>query len=355
MLKAKRRPDVKSNIYYVNGTFHYQGNTKYIKNISTKTDKIGEANKFIYELIERLKQDINCTKTYKFKGIATEKKQDTDKPPSIKTINLIDKVVTYLGEYDVRHITNKLIKEKAFECYPMEEHLKNSAYSDLSESEKKQKSARFNTINRSFICPASLVINYANQLGKSHKMVISRLKLIERDPIYFTPEEVDRCMKTTSMFQIKLLMMFCIYTGARLQEALNCKWEHINFDNDEIKLWEGKGDKSRTVTIHKNLKEWLNKVNDRGRYVFIWRKAWSNKKDGEGLYFNWRDMLRQADISFEKTPHKCRHTFATWLRAYAGCDTEDLKDIGGWKNSKSVAVYSHIMPQTMPKKINLLP
>ena len=253
MLKARRRPDVKSNIYYINGTFNYEGQTKVIKNISAKTDKLGEANKFIYHLIERLKKDINCTKSYKFKGIAEEKKQDVDKPPSIKTIKLIDKVVTYLGSYDVRNITNKLIKEKAFECYPMEEHLKNSAYSDLSESEKKQKSARFNTINRSFICPASLVINYANQLGKSHKMVISRLKLIERDPIYFTPEEVDRCMKTTSMFQIKLLMMFCIYTGARLQEALNCKWEHINFDNDEIKLWEGKGDKSKTVTIHKNL------------------------------------------------------------------------------------------------------
>ena len=272
MLKAKRRSDVKSDIYYINGTFNYEGNTKYIKNISAKTDKLGEANKFIYQLIERLKQDINCTKSYKFKGIAEEKKQDADNPPSIKTINLIDKVVTYLGSYDIRHVTNKLIKEKAFECYPMENYLKNSAYSDLSESEKKQKSARFNSINRCFISPVSLVVNYANQLGKSNKMVIPRLKIIERDPIFFTPEEVDKCMKTTSMFQIKLLMMFCIYTGARLQEALNCEWENINFNSDEIRLWEGKGDKSRTVTMHKNLKEWLNKVNDRGEKPGVIKK-----------------------------------------------------------------------------------
>ena len=94
MLKARRRPDVKSNIYYINGTFNYEGQTKVIKNISAKTDKLGEANKFIYHLIERLKKDINCTKSYKFKGIAEEKKQDVDKPPSIKTIKLIDKVVT---------------------------------------------------------------------------------------------------------------------------------------------------------------------------------------------------------------------------------------------------------------------
>ena len=62
MLKARRRPDVKSNIYYINGTFNYEGQTKVIKNISAKTDKLGEANKFIYHLIERLKKDINCTK-----------------------------------------------------------------------------------------------------------------------------------------------------------------------------------------------------------------------------------------------------------------------------------------------------
>ena len=56
-----------------------------------------------------------------------------------------------------------------------------------------------------------------------------------------------------------------------------------------------------------------------------------------------------------ETPHKCRHTFATWLRKYSACDIQDLKDIGGWKDEKSVKVYSHIMPDTMPKKINLLP
>jgi integrase len=355
MLKARRRPDVKSNIYYINGTFNYEGQTKVIKNISAKTDKLGEANKFIYRLIEQLKQDINFTKTFKFKDIAEIKKQDTDNPPSLKTIRLIDKVVTYLGEYDVRNITNQLIKEKAFECYPLEDYLKQSAYSDLNENDKKRKSARLNTINRSFICPTSLIINYANQQKMCNKMVIPRMQLIKRDPIFFTVKEVEKCLQTSTLFQIKLLLVFLIYTGARLQEALNTKWEDIDLNKPEIKLWESKGDKSRTVTIHKNLLEWLKKVNDRGRYIFIWRKAWDNKKDGEGLYFNWRDMLRQADISFEKTPHKCRHTFATWLRAYAGCDTEDLKDIGGWKDSKSVAVYSHIMPQTMPKKINLLP
>lgn len=355
MLKVKRRKDVKNDNYYIFGTFYYEDQTIYVRNISTKTNKYQDACKFanIYE--KKLEKGISQLTSKKYNAAADLKiaDDDPDTSPSQKTIKLVKKTKEYLGQYDIRLIDNDLIRKKAFECYPMEEYLKKTPYNDLSEEEKKRKSARLNTINRSFICPVSLVLNFASAKRLCEKMVINRFKLIERDPLYFTPEEVEKCLQSTSMFQIKLLMVFLIYTGARLQEALNTKWEDIQ--DNKIHLWENKGDKARVVELHKNLKEWLDKVNDKGKYIFMWRKAWDNKKDGEGLYFNWRDMLRQANISFEKTPHKCRHTFATWLRKYANCDVQDLKDIGGWKDSKSVEVYSHIMPDTMPKKINLLP
>ena len=355
MLKVKRRKDIKSDIYYVTGTFYYEGESRYINKISCKTTDKKEANKFVYKLIDNLKQDISLHTSKKYSAVADLKiaDDDPDTAPSLKTIELIKKTKEFLGNYDVRTIDNDLIRKKAFESYPMEDYLRRTPYSNLSEEEKKRKSAKLNTINRNFICPVSLVLNFASAKRLCEKMVINRFKLIERDPLYFTPEEVEKCLQSTSMFQIKLLMVFLIYTGARLQEALNTKWEDIQ--DNKIHLWENKGDKARVVELHKNLKEWLDKFNDKGKYIFMWRNAWSNKKDGERLYFNWRDMLRQANISFEKTPHKCRHTFATWLRKYANCDVQDLKDIGGWKDDKSVAIYSHIMPDTMPKKINLLP
>ena len=355
MLKVKRRKDIKSDIYYVTGTFYYEGESRYINKISCKTTDKKEANKFVYKLIDNLKQDISLHTSKKYSAVADLKiaDDDPDTAPSLKTIELIKKTKEFLGNYDVRTIDNDLIRKKAFESYPLEDYLRRTPYSDLSEIEKKQKSAKLNTINRNFICPVSLVLNFASSKRLCEKMVIKRFKLIERPPIFFTPEEVEKCLQSASMFQIKLLMVFLVYTGARLQEALNAKWEDIQ--DNKIYLWENKGDKPRIVEMHKNLKEWLDKINDRGKYIFMWRQTWSNKKENEGLYFNWRDMLRQADISFDKTPHKCRHTFATWLRKYANCDVQDLKDIGGWKDDKSVAIYSHIMPDTMPKKINLLP
>ena len=364
MLKPKRRIDLigtkSENTYYITGTFYHEGESHYIKNKSCKTIEKREANVFAYKLIEQLKNNISLIKSKKYSDAVDLKVNDNDPDtaPSQNTINLVKKTKKFLGNYDIRLIDNDLIRDKAFEMYPMENYLRKTPYNDLTEEEKKQKSARLNTMNRCFICPVSLVLNFASAKRLCEKMVINRFKLIEREPIYFTYDEVSRCLNSTSMFQIKLLMVFLIYTGARLQEALNCKWDdviNLNQKNSEIKIWQGKQDKPRRITIHKNLVAWLNKVNDRGKYIFKWRNAWSNKKNGEGLYFNWRDMLRQANIDFEKTPHKCRHTFATWLRKYSACDIQDLKDIGGWKDEKSVKVYSHIMPDTMPKKINLLP
>ena len=44
MLKVKRRKDIKSDIYYVTGTFYYEGESRYINKISCKTKDKKEAN-----------------------------------------------------------------------------------------------------------------------------------------------------------------------------------------------------------------------------------------------------------------------------------------------------------------------
>ena len=97
------------------------------------------------------------------------------------------------------------------------------------------------------------------------------------------------------------------------------------------------------------------KVLDKRGYIFQWRKGWDNKKNNEGLYFNWHTMLMNAKVNSQKTPHKCRHTLTTWLRKYSKASTEDLKDIVGWKSDQTVSVYNHMLPETATKLIQKLP
>ena len=354
MLRLKRRTDLNSKIYYISGTFDHKGKKKLIKNKSTKTTDKTEAKAFLEWYEDQLKNNLVGNQNPDFEYVANLKMKDTFKPTSLKTDNLIKKVVEHIGDVKVRDIDNNFIRDLGFKMYPMDDNIKYAADIDLSEQEKLKRSSRLNTINRNVVCPISLVLHYgAKQNPKlCDYMVVDRFKLVQRPAIYFTTEEFDRCLETKALFQIKLLLVFLCYTGARLQEALNCKWSDIK--DDKIYLWESKGDKGREIYIHPRLKGWLNCVNDRGIYVFQWRKAWDNKKDSEGLYFNWREMLRNADVSLNKLPHKCRHTFATWGRK-AGWTLEDLQEIGGWKDKKSVEVYSHIMPETKVSRILELP
>lgn len=353
-MKIDRRKDLKSKVYYINGTFNYKGIKKVIKNKSTHTTNKVDAKAYLDWYEEQLKNEAVGFQNPDFKFAADKKMKDTFKPTSLKTDNFIKKIVYHIGDIKLRNIDNEFIRDLGFKMYPLDDSIKYAADTDLSEQEKLKRSSRLNTINRCVISPISLVLHYgAKQNPKwCDYMVVDRFKLIDRPSIYFTYEEFDKCLEINALFQIKLLLVFLCYTGARLQEALNTKWSDIK--DGKVHIWEGKGDKPREVYIHDRLKSWLNRVNDRGIYIFQWRKAWDNKKDSEGLYFNWREMLRNANVPLNKLPHKCRHTFATWGRK-AGWTLEDLQEIGGWKDKKSVEVYAHIMPETKVSRIMELP
>ncbi len=44
-----------------------------------------------------------------------------------------------------------------------------------------------------------------------------------------------------------------------------------------------------------------------------------------------------------------RHTYATWLRLYAGADLKALLDTGAWRDLKSVARYTHAVPSYLSR------
>tara|TARA_R100000656_G_C3948759_1_gene128017 strand:+ start:227 stop:1381 length:1155 start_codon:yes stop_codon:yes gene_type:complete len=372
-LKLKRRKDVNSKNYFINGVFHYNGKSHSVHNKSSFQSSYAKAQEFLAYYENVLKDylsgkcDLEGTRietheTATFKFAAELKKADKHKPPSEKTKTNIDRVCDFIidkqtnktfGDLKANEISNEMVADLAFMMYPLPKEWAESSYTNLSEEERLKKSSRLNTMNRNVITPISLVLHYAaSQKPKlCDYMVVNRFKVLKRPPIYFSYEEFDRVIDSQSQFQIKLLFVFLVYTGARLQEALNCKWSDI--DNNKIYLWQSKQDDGRFCDIHPRLQEWLNKTRN-DTFIFQWRKGWANKQNGEGLYFNWKEMLKNADVDLNKLPHKCRHTFGTWLRK-AGCSLDDIKEIGGWKDDKSVRVYSHIMPDTRRSEIMKLP
>ena len=55
------------------------------------------------------------------------------------------------------------------------------------------------------------------------------------------------------------------------------------------------------------------------------------------------------------TPHVLCHTWATWMRRYAGTDLRGLIATGRWRDLKSVARYQHAVQTEESRAADLLP
>lgn len=68
--------------------------------------------------------------------------------------------------------------------------------------------------------------------------------------------------------------------------------------------------------------------------------------------------LKAAGLSFppgQNGWHLFRHTYAMWMRKYAGLDTSGLVEIGAWKDRDSAARYEHLDATEEARKADLLP
>ncbi|MBV9588904.1 MAG: tyrosine-type recombinase/integrase, partial [Hyphomicrobiales bacterium] len=89
---------------------------------------------------------------------------------------------------------------------------------------------------------------------------------------------------------------------------------------------------------------------DRQGRLFRWHK-------GSRLY-TWLDRaFATAGIEVEPRTafHILRHSYATWMRRYAGLDTKGLVATGAWSDRASADRYEHVVASEEARKADLLP
>jgi len=64
-----------------------------------------------------------------------------------------------------------------------------------------------------------------------------------------------------------------------------------------------------------------------------------------------RTGLRLDWVNF----HSFRHTWASWMRRYAGTDVQGLVATGNWRDPKSAARYSHAVAREEWQGVDDLP
>lgn len=168
----------------------------------------------------------------------------------------------------------------------------------------------------------------------------------KRLPIFLKRDEFTELINNVDNPRDKTLIYTAIYTGMRVAELSNFEISWIDFADSRIKVL-GKGNKERYIEIHPDLSKMLKAyIGDRKRGKVFGLKP----RQIQNLVRKYADKVGLKEI----TPHKFRHTFATWLLD-SGANIREVQEFLGHSNLSMTAIYTHVSSQRRKEAIERMP
>lgn len=210
------------------------------------------------------------------------------------------------------------------------------------------------TVNRQIHTPISAVLKFAAKRGLCEYRQIERPRQPKGRVRSLAHEEAEQLI--THCTHIRALVVFMLYTGARVAEAVYLDWKQVDLARAQVQFLKTKNGEPRGVPLHPRVASLLARMPHRTGPVFLHRtgKPYSPKRDGGGqIKTAFRGACRRAGLS-GITPHTLRHTWATW-HYQQNHDLAALMQLGGWKSEKMVLRYAHVNVSHLAQSIAVLP
>lgn len=212
------------------------------------------------------------------------------------------------------------------------------------------------TVNRQIHTPISAVMKHAASRKLCALLPIERPAAPRGKTRWLDQGEATRLVEECAE-HMQPLLLFMLYTGARVSEALYLDWEQVDLTRAHVEFLETKNGESRGVPLHPLVVAALANFKHRDGAVFRTHKGRPYKphpnEDGGQIKKAFKTACRNAQIE-DCTPHTLRHTWATWFYQEHG-DLLRLMQLGGWKTMKMVERYAHVNSERNAPAINSLP
>ncbi len=188
-----------------------------------------------------------------------------------------------------------------------------------------------------------------------HQQFAEQLPLAQKAgklPGVLNKVEMNQLFQVTLNLKHRFLLMLLYYTGMRLHEVLNLRWEDFDFERGTIHLKITKGSKERVVFLHEKLRLVIDSFGlQRQGFVFCSNRG--KKYNQRSIQMIVRQAARKADINKKVTPHTLRHSFATHLLE-GGADLRSIQQLLGHKDLRTTQIYTHIANKDIQKLAHLL-
>ncbi len=183
-------------------------------------------------------------------------------------------------------------------------------------------------------------------------------KKAQKLPSTLSLKEVERLIEAPDItknlgIRDRAILEVMYATGMRVSELIGLKLSDLHLSLGLVQTI-GKGDKESIIPLGDYAIQWLERYLDEVRpllvkdatevHVFV-----NNHGSGlsrQGIWKNLKQLVRDAGITKEVTPHTLRHSFATHLLEN-GADLRTVQELLGHADISTTQIYTHITKKRM--------
>lgn len=307
--------------YHIRGTYLGQ----YVER-STRTERRAVAQRILAEIQRQIERGALAAPGPSFAAAALAyMRQGGERRP-------LRKLLYYFGEAPLAEIDQAAVEAAAEALFP---------------------AAAPATRNREVFTPVSAVLKHAGFDFRLRRPKGSRGRQIDA---WLWPEDAARLFAAATKLdrEFGILLVLLCYTGLRLSEALKLTCDDVRPGENFARVMQGKTGVPRGVYLPACVVEALGEhprgLERGGERLFRFAKSGH-------LYKLLRAAAARARVELPARAafHLFRHTFATWMRRYAGRDVQGLVATGAWRSEQSAARYAHVVPSEDARAAALLP
>lgn len=157
--------------------------------------------------------------------------------------------------------------------------------------------------------------------------------------------ELARIRACCANIRERALVDFMFSTGCRLAELCDMKIEDVDFQNKEVRILHGKGNKFRVSWLNADsivsLKAYLLTRKDTNPYLFTSVRYPERKVNNKSIEKEIKTLAQNAGIGKNVTPHTFRHTAAT-IALRRGMKLEEVQKFLGHAKISTTLIYAKL-------------
>ncbi|NLT51830.1 MAG: tyrosine-type recombinase/integrase [Ignavibacteria bacterium] len=187
-------------------------------------------------------------------------------------------------------------------------------------------------------------------------------KVVKQLPVFITLTELQLIIANTQEQYLKDLFLAAFYTGMRLGELVNMKWDWIDLNQNIItiqcsEIFTTKSKKERIVPISPTLKNCLMnrlpKILAISKNEFVFTRCPEIKLNEDFVSKKFKEVIRELDFNDKIHFHTLRHSFASLL-VQRGVSLYIVKELLGHESLVTTQIYSHLQKDNLRDAVNLL-